>query len=88
METQTQNTTTKRRTLEDTIELIKDIISPECGNRFVYDGDVAKALGIAPGTLATQKKRGKYPYDEIIDFAMNRKLDLNYILFQGVRNVV
>lgn len=78
------------RDIEDMIEIIKDIISNQCGNRKVFDRDVAKALGITPTNLATMKKREKIPFEKICSFASEKRLDLNYILTlnnQGVSNV-
>lgn len=77
------------RDIEDMIEIIKDIISKQCGERKVFDKDVAKALGITSVNLATMKKRKKIPFEEICEFASKKKLDLNYILTlrKGVSNV-
>ena len=68
------------RSFDDIIEIIKDIISKECGERKVFDKDVAEALDLESGNLATLKKRNSIPFVNICNFAFYKKLDLNYLL--------
>lgn len=49
----------------------------------VYDKDVAKALGIPASTLATCKKRGSIPYDEILMFCAKNNVSTNWLFFQS-----
>lgn len=57
------------RTIEDIVEIIKDTISIECGNRKIFDSDVAKALGVKQGFIATCKKRSVIPFEKLVEFA-------------------
>jgi hypothetical protein len=68
------------REFTDLIEVIKDIISKECGERKVLDKDVAKALCMTQASFATSKSRSKIPFLKTIEFAERKKLDLNYLL--------
>ncbi len=70
--------------LNDIFNLMKDIISNEIGQKRVYDKDLAKALGIHQTTLATIKKRGKIPYDKVLDFCAKRKISINWLLYDQV----
>ncbi|WP_294963400.1 helix-turn-helix domain-containing protein [Sulfurimonas sp.] len=68
------------RNFDDIIEVIKDIISLDCGDRRIMDKDVAEALKIKHATFGTIKKRKSIPFKQICNFASKKKLDLNYIL--------
>ncbi len=68
------------RTMTDIIEVIKDIISNECGERKVFDKDVATALDLKTNSIGTLKSRNSIPFKKICEFASKKKLDLNYIL--------
>lgn len=74
------------RDFKDMIELIKDSISIELGDRKVFDKDVAEALCITQMNLATCKSRSKIPFEKIVEFASKKQLDLNYLLLE-VQNV-
>ncbi len=74
--------------LRDILPRIKDVISREVGERKVFDKDVAEALGIHPITFATMKKRGKIPYEEILDFCAKRKISINWLFYdQATRSL-
>lgn len=73
------------RTIVDIVELIKDIISIECGDRKVFDSDVAKAIGVKQGFIATCKKRSVVPFEQLIEFASIKKIDLNYLLIGNIQ---
>ncbi len=60
---------------------IKEIISQEQNRERVFDKDVAEALGINQLTFATMKKRGKLPYEEIIEFCAKRKISINWLFY-------
>lgn len=68
-------------TITEIIERIKDILSNEVGQKKIYDKDVAKALGIRPENLSMLKKRGRIPYQEILDFCARRKININWLLY-------
>ncbi len=70
--------------INDIFEIMKDILSSEIGEKKVYDKDLAKVLGINHLTLATMKKRGKLPYDKILDFCAKRKISINWLLYDQV----
>ena len=67
--------------ISEIIERIKDILSNELGQKKVYDRDVAAALGIRPENLSMLKKRGRIPYQEILDFCAKRKININWLLY-------
>ncbi len=72
------------RSVNEIFDTLKDILSNEIGEKRVYDKDLAKALGIHHMTLATMKKRGKIPYDKILDFCAKRKISINWLLYDQV----
>ncbi len=69
------------RSVNEIFESLKDIISEEIGSKMVYDKDLAMFLGINHITLATMKKRGKIPYDKVLDFCAKRKISINWLLY-------
>ncbi len=74
--------------LKDILPRIKDVISKEVGDKKVFDKDVAQALGINHLTFATMKKRGKIPYEEILDFCAKRKISINWLFYnQATRSL-
>ena len=74
--------------LKDILPRIKDVISKELGEKKVFDKDVANALGINHLTFATMKKRGKIPYEEILDFCAKRKISINWLFYnQATRSL-
>ena len=70
--------------INEIFDTMKDIISSEMGEKKVYDKDLAKALGVHQMTLATMKKRGKIPYDKVLDFCAKRKISINWLLYDQV----
>ncbi|HDZ3728611.1 TPA: helix-turn-helix domain-containing protein [Vibrio harveyi] len=45
------------------------------------DQELADKLGVAKQTIATWKKRGKVPLDNIVDAAVNYRLSVDFLLF-------
>jgi len=72
------------KTIVEIFESMKDILSNEINNKKIYDKDLAKSLGINHLTLATMKKRGRVPYDKILDFCAKRKISINWLLYDQV----
>ncbi len=69
------------RNAKEIFETLKDIISQEMGAKKVYDKDLAIFLGIKQLTLATMKKRGRIPYEKILDFCAKRNISINWLLY-------
>jgi hypothetical protein len=44
------------------------------------DGDIATRLGMAPRNFATCKARNRLPVRNIIKYAIEHKIDINYLL--------
>jgi phage repressor protein C with HTH and peptisase S24 domain len=63
------------------IDKIKDILSQETGKEKILNKDVAKALNLSPENLSVLKKRNKIPYEEIVYFCAQRKISINWLLF-------
>lgn len=72
------------KNINEIFETMKDILSSEMGEKKVYDKDLAKALDLHQMTLATMKKRGKLPYDRVLDFCAKRKISINWLLYDQV----
>lgn len=70
--------------LQEVLHRIKDIISPELGERKVLDKDVANTLNINQATFATLKNRNKMPYEEVLDFCAKRKISINWLLYNQI----
>ena len=66
---------------DEVLARLKDIVSSELGDRKVLDKDVAEALGIAPSYFAVLKKRGSIPFASIADFCAQRKISINWLLY-------
>jgi len=66
---------------DEVMERIKDILAEEIGDRKVFDKDVAVALGIAPASYATMKRRGRLPYEELLTFCSLKRVSINWVLF-------
>lgn len=64
------------------IEKLKDVISTEIGNKRVFDKDVAISLGLSKESLAQHKKNNTIPYREISYFCANKKISINWVLFE------
>ena len=61
---------------------LKEIISEQLQmDKKVSDKDVASALNIKPTTLASRKRRDKPPYQAILTYCHNNRLDVRKILF-------
>ena len=69
------------RAFREVVESIKDIISEERGNHRVFDKDVAEALGITQGQLATNINRNKAPLEVILDFCAKKAIAVNSLLY-------
>ena len=67
--------------MSEIIERLKDVLARELGEKRVLDKDVASALGVAPVTLASMKKRGSIPFEAIASFCARRAISLNWLLF-------
>jgi len=63
------------------IEKLKDILSKDgkCGK--VFDKDVASALDLSQVNFATMKNRGKIPFSNILDFCAQKKISINWLLY-------
>lgn len=67
--------------VEEIIDRIKDLISHDKPGKKIYDKDVADTLGIHQLSFATMKHRGIIPYEEIIAFCAQRRVCINWLLF-------
>ncbi|GHV01054.1 transcriptional regulator [Campylobacterota bacterium] len=65
---------------DEVLNRIRDVISHEVNGR-VRDQDVAQALGLKAGNLATLKSRDRLPIDEIALFCAKRRISINWMLF-------
>ncbi len=73
---------------KDILPKIKDVISDGSNSKRVFDKDVADALGINQLTFATMKKRGKIPYEEILNFCAKKKISINWLFYgQATRSL-
>ena len=70
----------KKRSVDDIVEYIKDLISLSVGNRYVFDKDVANELNITPGNLSRCKQKDTIPINEIKIFCLKRNLNIDEIL--------
>lgn len=66
---------------DEVLGRLKDILSTEVGERKVLDKDIAEALGIAPTYFAVLKKRGSIPFAQVADFCAERKISINWLLY-------
>lgn len=69
------------------IEKLKAILS-QIHRAKVHDKDVAIALGIAPSTFASMKRRNTIPYKAILDFCALHHINANALLFHRPANNV
>ena len=74
----------QRRDFDDIIELIKDYISNEVGERFVQDQDIAYVLDILPKQLASYKQKKNIPYQKVVDFAKKRRINIDSIYYKSI----
>lgn len=63
------------------IEKIKDIISHEHPDKKIFDKDVADILGLSKESLSHMKKRNSMPYEAVAYFCAQRKISINWLLF-------
>ena len=63
------------------IELLKDILSKEIGNKKIFDQDVALSLRLDPSNFRKQKSRNVIPYPEIMSFLAKRNISINWFFF-------
>lgn len=72
---------------QEIIEKIKDEISNDIEGK-VFNYHIANALKITTAALSTRKNRDSIPYDEIILFCVERKISVNWLIFnQGEKFV-
>ena len=65
----------KLKKLEDIIEKIKVVIESDHKDGIkILDRHVAEALGITQSKLGTAKKRNTIPFEEIMNFCVDRSL--------------
>ena len=68
---------------------LKEIISQQLQtDKKVLDKDVAQALGIKPTSFAVHKKRNKPPYQAILTYCHNNRLDVRKILFDESEPII
>ncbi len=77
-----KNNTNRQVDTVAVIEKLKDVISTEIGNKKVFDKDVAISLGLSKESLAQHKKNNTIPYREISYFCANKKISINWVLFE------
>lgn len=65
---------------DEVIDRLRDVISGEAGGK-VADREVAEALGITSGNLATLKSRARLPFEAIANFCAKRAISINWVLF-------
>ena len=65
---------------QEALDRIKEILSSEFEGK-VKDADVARALGVGAGALATLKSRDSLPLEEIAAFCAKRRVSINWVLF-------
>ena len=65
----------KYRDMEDIIELIKDIISPEVDGK-VFQHHVADAIGIGYSDLRMMKCQNKIPFEEMVTFCFTKNINV------------
>ena len=66
--------------LKTIIEKLKETLSPNTKEK-VLDKDIATALNIKPSSLASYKRRDKPPYQAILTYCHENRLDVRKILF-------
>jgi len=67
--------------VSEIIEKLKDIISADGKNGKVFDKDVANSLELSQANFATMKNRGKIPYSNILNFCAQKKISINWLLY-------
>jgi phage repressor protein C with HTH and peptisase S24 domain len=67
---------------------LKSVIAEDLNKEKIFDKDVADALGINQLSFATMKKRGKLPYEEILNFCAKKRISINWLLYdQATRSL-
>ncbi|HFS85231.1 MAG TPA: hypothetical protein ENK72_01270 [Epsilonproteobacteria bacterium] len=64
------------------MQRIEEVIAAGNDNRRIYNKEIAQALNLTPEYFAVIKKRGKIPYEAIATFCRNRKISINWVLFE------
>jgi len=68
---------------------LKEIIAQQVKtNKKVLDKDVAQVLNIKASTLAGMKRNGKPPYQAILTYCHNNRLDVRKILFNENQPII
>ncbi len=71
------------------ITKLKQIITQQLQtDKKVLDKDVAAALNIKPSILASYKRRDKPPYQAILTYCHNNRLDVRKILFDEDQPII
>jgi len=71
------------------ITKLKEIIKQQLQtDRKVLDKDIAAALNIKPATLASYKSRNKSPYQAILTYCHDNRLDVLKILFNKDQPII
>lgn len=73
---QQQKTTIKESLFDAVTERMQQVLNTD------KQKDVADALGISPGDFGNRKKREKLPYEQIVEWASKRNVNINW-LFTG-----
>ena len=73
-------------TFSEILEKIKDIISIQKGNKKVFYKDVAEEMEISLDCIYVWKKRNKIPYKEVLEYALKKRVDVNWLFF-GIRTI-
>lgn len=67
--------------VSEIIEKLKDILSQDVSAGKIFDKDVATALDLSQANFATMKNRGKIPFSNILDFCAQKKISINWLLY-------
>ena len=67
--------------VDEIIEKLKDILSTDGKNGKIFDKDVAESLELSQANFATMKNRGKIPFSNILNFCANKKISINWLLY-------
>jgi len=71
------------------ITKLKEIISQQLQtNKKMFDKDVAQVLNIKASTLAGMKRKDKPPYQAILTYCHNNKLDVRKILYDEIQPII
>ena len=70
------------RDVSDIIDILKDDLSNDIDG-LVFDYHLAEALGTSNTYIPTSRCRNTINYQMIIEYCIERGLDLNYVLARG-----